>query len=56
VFVFVVMVDVEVGYNPIMHKIQLQKLVFHVFSSFFDGSHAQTSTSITKTNKLLRFY
>ena len=37
---FVFVVRVEVGYNPIMHKTQPQKLVFFAFSSFFGGLHA----------------
>jgi hypothetical protein len=45
-FIFVV----EVGYNLILHKIQSQKLIFLVFSSYFSMPHAQNLTSIIKTN------
>lgn len=38
VFVLAFVVEVVVGYNPIMHKTQPQKLFFLVFYSFFSGS------------------
>jgi hypothetical protein len=51
-FVLVVVVEVEVGYNTIVHKTQpLKGSVF----SFFDEFHAQNSTSITKTNIFIFF-
>jgi hypothetical protein len=37
VLAFEIEVEVEVGYNVIMHKTQSQKLIFLFFSSFFDG-------------------
>jgi hypothetical protein len=51
-FVLVVVVEVEVGYNTIVHKTQPLK---GSVSSFFDGFHAQNSTSITKTNTFIFF-
>jgi hypothetical protein len=51
-FVFVVVVEVEVGYNTIIHK--TQPLRGNV-SSFFGGFHAQNSTSIIKTNTFIFF-
>ena len=41
-FVLAFVVEVVVGYNPIMHKTQPQKLFFLAFYSFFSGSYTQT--------------
>jgi hypothetical protein len=38
VFVLAFVVEIVVGYNPIMHKTQPQKLIFLVFYSFLVGS------------------
>jgi len=37
VFGLAFVVEVVVGYNPIMHKTQLQKLIFLAFCSFLMG-------------------
>jgi hypothetical protein len=41
VFVLAFVVEVVLGYNPFMHKTQLQKLIFLVFYDFFSGFHTQ---------------
>jgi len=53
VFGLVFVVNVVVGYNPIIHKIQLQKLIFFIFCSFLVGLISKPQPPPVKQTPLL---
>jgi hypothetical protein len=53
--VFVIKIKIEIKYNPLMHKTQLQKLVFLVFSSIFGGPQHKSQLQPQKQTHWISF-
>jgi hypothetical protein len=54
VFVLVFVVEVEVWYNPIMHKTQPQKLIFLVFFVTFSGGPTHKTQPLPLKQTLIK--